>query len=296
MKLNLSGKKVNTKTEEEIKFMRIGGLIWQSIKDYLVDQVKIGMSLSEVEKMTKKQFEKYGVQESFNQYHDFPSIICLSLNECVVHGPADDKVFIAGGDKLTIDLGFTYKGLNIDGAFNLYFDPEPIEGQDPAEFQKLERKISEHRYLQQLTMALFYESIQGLKEGELTGSITERMESFFNKYFPKKYKFLDKFTGHAIGYELHEHPRIHNFGLNKDEGEVLPLHSTICIEPMIIEQEDGSWTLGDDEFGVYIKNKGGLTIHYEHTILIRENDVEVLTASIWEMQEMKSSWELLKRT
>ncbi|AFN65151.1 methionine aminopeptidase [Mycoplasma wenyonii str. Massachusetts] len=296
MKLNLSGKKVNTKTAEEIKNMRLGGLIWQAIRDHLRDQVKIGMELTRVEEIAKEQLKRYGVKESFNQYHEFPSVVCLSLNECVVHGPANKGVFISGGDKLTIDLGFTFQGLNIDGAFNLYFDPIQEEGGDPEEFEKKERKIAEYRYLHQLTMALFYESIRELKEDELSGSITERMETFFNKYFPKKYKFLDKFTGHGIGYELHEHPRIHNFGLTKDEGEVLPLHSTICIEPMIIEQENGSWVLGDDEFGVYIKNKGGLTIHYEHTILIREKDVEVLTASIWELQEMKEAWELVKKT
>ncbi|RAO95015.1 methionine aminopeptidase [Mycoplasma wenyonii] len=296
MKLDLSGRKVNTKTEEEIRVMRVGGLIWQAIKDYLTENIKAGMELTEVEELVKEQFKRYGVQESFNKYHGFPSVVCLSLNDCVVHGPANKGVIIHEGDKLTVDLGFSIQGLNIDGAFNLFFDPVGRAEIDPAFTQKLEKKISEYRYLQQLTMALFYEAINGLKSEQWTGGITERMETFFNKYFPKKYKFLDKFTGHAIGYELHEYPRIHNFGMKDEEGELLPLHSTICIEPMIVEQKDGSWHVGEDEFGVYIKNKEGLTIHYEHTILIEKHGVEVLTASIWEMQEMKSAWELVKRT
>ncbi|KMZ96315.1 hypothetical protein PVNG_02453 [Plasmodium vivax North Korean] len=226
----LLGLEVEIKTEENIQIMRVGGLIWQSIKNTLSSNVKVGMILKEVEEIAQKEFQRYGVESSFDKQDKFPSIICLSLNRCVVHGPASDQI-IKEGDKLTVDLGFKYRGFNIDGAFSLFFDS--------AEKSMLS-EIEEYRYLNQLTLALFYESIRVLKGGDLSGTITDRMERFFKKYFPKKYCFLEKFTGHGIGRELHDYPRIHNYGKNSQEGVVLPSNSTICIEPMIVEGKDGS--------------------------------------------------------
>ncbi|XP_025789464.1 uncharacterized protein LOC112870561 [Puma concolor] len=196
------------------------------------------MTLKAVESMTRSQFDKYGVQSSFDASGDFPSIMCLSLNDCVVHGVASEEV-IREGDKLTIDLGFSYLGLNIDGAFNMFFE-KPEKADDKSLKKGRTKKIEEYKYLEQLTKALFYEAISELKAGDTSGSITYRIETFFNKYFPKKYSLLEKFTGHGIGKKLHDFPRIHNFGMRKVEGVNLPNRSTICIEPMIIEQKDGS--------------------------------------------------------
>ncbi|CCE66734.1 M24 family metallopeptidase [Candidatus Mycoplasma haematominutum] len=292
MKLNLSVGVVAQKSEAELQTMRVGGLIWQNIRDYLVDSVKPGMSLKEVEKLTKAQFGKYGVVSSFDKSGDFPSIMCLSLNDCVVHGAASEEL-IRPGDKLTLDFGFSYLGLNIDAAFSMFFHPEKEEEKTLGRGGI--KKLEEYSYLDQLTKALFYEAISGLKAGELTGAITERIENFFCKYFPKKYSLLEKFTGHGIGKKLHEFPRVHNFGMRKVEGVALPVNSTICIEPMIIEQKDGSWIQREGDCGVYAKDRNAQTLHYEHLVAVKADGVEVLTASLQEMRELKSTWELVKK-
>ncbi|AGX89077.1 type I methionyl aminopeptidase [Mycoplasma parvum] len=291
MILNLSNKEeVQAKTNEEIQIMRIGGLIWQAIKEYLLKEVKVGMSLKEIEKLVEIQFEKYGVQPAFKETGKFPYLICTSLNNCVVHGSPTKEV-IKEGDKLTIDLGFKYKEFNIDSAFSLFFHPSS----DSEENKELEKKIKEYKYLDQLTKASFYEAINELKAELTTGFITEKIETFFKTYFPSKYSLLENFTGHGIGKKLHDYPRIQNFGLTKEQGVKLPAGATICIEPMIIEQENGKWEIGKDGYGVCAKNKNALTIHYEHLVLIQNNGVEILTASQWELEEMRSSWEIIKK-
>ncbi|AFO52102.1 methionine aminopeptidase, type I [Candidatus Mycoplasma haematolamae str. Purdue] len=293
MKLNLNANKIEPKTAQEVQIMRIGGLIWQAIRDYLYQEVKVGMTLKQVEELVKEQFKKYGVIPSFNKKNDFPSVICLSPNSCVVHGSATNEV-IKEGDKLTIDLGFEYQGLNIDSAFSVFFELDPKNFSE-EEYASKNKDLEEYKYLNQLTIAMFYASIKDLKASDLTGSISESMESFFKKYFPSKYSFLERFSGHGIGRELHEFPRIHNFGMKRNEGVVLPANSTICIEPMVIEQGDGSWVVGKDGFGIYAKSSSAKTLHYEHLVLIKEEGVEVLTASLQEMNEIKSSYEIVTK-
>ncbi|CBZ40475.1 Methionine aminopeptidase [Mycoplasma suis KI3806] len=280
---------VKPKAEHEIQIMRIGGLIWQSIRDHLIREVKVGMTLSQVEKLVEAQFKKYGLFPSFKETGKFPYLICTSLNSCVVHGSPSEEI-IKEGDKLTIDLGFKYRDYNIDSAFSLFFEPAG----ESEESKELIGKIRDYKYLDQLTKAAFYESISELKAGCTTGHIAEKIESFVKTYFPKKYSILDGFTGHGIGKTLHDFPRIPNYGLKREQGHILSAGSTICIEPMIIEQEDGKWELDKDGFGVCAKNKNAQTMHYEHLVLILEDGVEVLTASQWEMEELRSSWEIIK--
>lgn len=250
------------KTNQEVEIMREGALIWQQIRKKITPFVQIGKTGIEIEKKVEELFKEHGVTPCFNGYKNFPGIICVSVNDCIVHGLANDKP-LKSGDKITLDIGFLYKNLHIDSAFTLLMDAE---------------KYPEYQSLIDHTHKALWAGINAIKKETFTGDITEAIETYVEKNVSKKYSIIDSFTGHGVGKDLHEQPYIYNKGFKKGEGVLLSKNSIICIEPMLLEQTNGKFSFGENGFDILADKPNAMTVHWEHMVLIGKNGPEILTA------------------
>lgn len=247
--------KTKVKTPEEIKAMRESGRLLATVLATLKQAVQPGMTTKELAEIAKRELRNTGGTPTFLGMYGFPDVICISVNDEVVHGIPSEKRVIKEGDIVSLDFGVTYNGMITDSAVSV------VAGTPAPKVARLVRD----------TEAAMYAGIQTLRDGVKVGDIAYAIESELKK---GKYGIVRDMVGHGVGHELHEEPNIPNYG-NKGTGPVLSAGMTIAIEPMA--------TLGD--FRVYIdidgwtvrSNDRSLAAHFEHTVLITKDGYEILT-------------------
>ncbi|MDP2586764.1 MAG: type I methionyl aminopeptidase [Candidatus Komeilibacteria bacterium] len=247
---------VTIKTPEEIKKLRQGGKILAKILKKLGAAAKPGVSTMDLEELSKKLMAEYKVKPSFFGFGEpaFPATICASNNEGIVHCiPNETK--LKDGDILGIDCGIWHEGLCTDAAITVGIGKISAEAKQLMEVTK-----------KSLTLA-----IKQIKPGNTVGDIGYAVQSYVDKF---GYGIVRGLVGHGVGYEVHEEPRIPNFG-KPNTGEVLKEGMVIAVEPMI--------TLGDYAFDVLengwdiVTKDRSLAAHFEHTIAVTKRGCEVLT-------------------
>jgi methionyl aminopeptidase len=245
------------KTPEEIQAMRDGGKILATIFRDLRSQVKAGVSELELDAWVDKEIKKHGAIATYKTDEvQFPGAICISTNEQIVHSVPTDYV-LQDGDVVSFDLVITYKNMKADSAFTM------VVGNNPNGVQK---------HLLNATERSLYAGIDAIKGPVRTGDIGAAIEKVLNN---AKLGIIRELVGHGIGHEMHESPPdIPNYG-KKGSGGFLKPGNTIAIEPMatlggerIVTDADG-WTISTKD--------GSLAAHFEHTVLITEDGVEILT-------------------
>jgi len=245
------------KTPEEIQAMREGGKILAGIFRDLREQVKPGVSEIELDAWVDKEIMKRGAIATYKTPEvDFPAAICISTNEQIVHSIPTDYV-LQKGDIVSFDLVITYKNMKTDSAFTM------VVGGEPNGVQK---------HLLNATERSLYAGIDAIKGPVRTGDIGAAVEKVLKE---AKLGIIRDLVGHGIGHEMHESPPdIPNYG-RKGTGMLLVPGNTIAIEPMatlggerIVTEADG-WTIATRD--------GSLAAHFEHTVLILEDGVEILT-------------------
>jgi methionyl aminopeptidase len=245
------------KTPEEIQAMRDGGKILATIFRDLRLQVKAGVSELELDAWVDKEIKKHGAIATYKTDEvQFPGAICISTNEQIVHSIPTDYV-LQDGDVVSFDLVITYKNMKTDSAFTM------VVGNNPNGVQK---------HLLNATERSLYAGIDAIKGPVRTGDIGAAIEKVLNN---AKLGIIRELVGHGIGHEMHESPPdIPNYG-KKGSGGFLKPGNTIAIEPMatlggerIVTDADG-WTISTKD--------GSLAAHFEHTVLITEDGVEILT-------------------
>jgi methionyl aminopeptidase len=242
------------KTEFEIQAMRESGKILASVLKKIEQTASAGMTGKDVSALASKELKALGGQASFYGYMGFPDVICISVNDAVVHGIPNSKEF-KEGDIVGFDFGVTYKGMITDSALSMAI------GKTDAAGQKL---------LTQTERSL-YAGIEQVKGGVRTGDIGFAVQKVLNAAGLGIVKDL---VGHGVGHEVHEDPNVPNYG-SAGVGTALKTGMTIAIEPMatlgggkVIIDEDG-WTVRTlDET---------LAAHFEHTVLITQSGYEILT-------------------
>ena len=240
--------------ENKIKNMRIAGKILSDFFEAIKPLIKEGVSTKELDDFAKNFITSRGARPSFLHYSGFPGSICTSVNEVVVHGIPSKKVLLKNGDIIGIDVGACYNGYHTDACRTyLVGDVSP----DVAELVKV-------------TKECFYEGIRGLKAGARVGDIGSRVQQYAERH---GYGVVRELVGHGCGEHLHEDPNIPNYG-RAGLGPKLYAGQTIAIEPMI--------NLGTKEVifrGTWdVKTADGKpSSHYENTVLITEDGVEILT-------------------
>jgi methionyl aminopeptidase len=260
------------KSKEEIKYLIKGGKILGEILDALIKMAVPGVSTFDIDEKAQKMIKESGGMPSFKGYkgsknsEPFPSAICASIDEEVVHGiPKKEKV-LKNGDVFGIDIGMQWpsnKGLGLNG--NGFFTDTAATvciGKSPKNSKKLVNTAYEALYL----------AISVCKSGNTVADIGREVENYVSKF---GYGIVRDLVGHGVGNNVHEEPHIPNY-YNKDlEKWVLSPGVVLALEPMI--------TLGtyevetaEDGWGIITKDRS-ISAHMEHTVVITEKDPIIAT-------------------
>jgi methionyl aminopeptidase len=223
----------------------------------LRQQIKAGMTTQDLADLADQTLEELGGKPAFLGYQGFPDVICISVNDEVVHGIPGDRV-LKTGDIVGLDFGVIYEGMITDGAITVI-----VGSTDDQKLKKLVRD----------TEAAMYAGIETLHGGVRVGDIGAAVEEHLNK---GKYGIVRDLVGHGVGHHLHEEPNIPNYG-RAGSGPTLQAGMTIAIEPMAtLGTEDV--VIADDQWTVQTRD-GSMAAHFEHTILITDDGYEILTLS-----------------
>lgn len=243
------------KTADEIESMRTAGKMLATVLQHVKKQTVEGMSTKDLDDLAAKKLKTLGGAPSFLGYNGFPNVLCVSVNDEVVHGlPSRDKI-LEEGDIVSIDFGVTYRGMVTDAAITY-----TIGAVDP----KIKKLI-------EVTERSMYAGIEMLKDGVRVGDISRAIQRVLDS---RGYGVVRDLVGHGVGHRLHEEPDIPNYGL-AGTGPTLQAGMTIAIEPMATL---GGWqvTMDDDNWTIRTRDHS-LAAHFEHTILITESGYEILT-------------------
>ena len=246
---------ITIKTAEEIELMRKANAIVRDTLDLLRDNIKEGMTTKALDKIAYDYITKCGAKPSFLGYDGFPASICTSINEQVVHGIPSDKVVIKEGDIVSVDCGSIYKGFNGDAARTFMIG-------------KVDEKVKK---LVEVTQQSFFEGVKILKEGVRLGDLGHAIQSYAESF---GYGVVRALVGHGIGRDMHEDPEVPNYG-REGHGLRLRKNMTIAIEPMINMGTHDVYMLDDGWTIVTADNLP--SAHYENTVAITEDGVEILS-------------------
>ena len=246
---------IKIKSQEEIELMREAGRITRDTLKVVEDSIRVGISTKELDKIAYDYIKSQGATPSFKNYGGFPGSICASVNDTIVHGIPSNNIILKEGDIISIDCGAKYKGYHSDAARTF-----PVG--------KVDAKV---KRLIKITEQSFFEGIKDLKSGAFVGDISHRIQTFVEK---NGFSIVRELVGHGVGKQLHEDPMVPNYG-KAGSGPRLNANSVIAIEPMVNMGEKEVVFMSD---GWTCKTRDGLpAAHYENTVLITENGVEILT-------------------
>ncbi len=248
---------VTIKTAREIELMREAGRLLEKVHDELADFVKPGISTLDIDRFGEKLIRSLGCTPNFLNYNGYPASICVSVNDEVVHGIPKKNRILQEGDIVSLDAGLIYKGYHSDAART------HAVGNISPEAQQLIN----------VTRESFFEGIKYAKAGNHLHDISAAIGNYAGQF---GYGVVRDLVGHGIGTHLHEDPQIPNFPQKRRGIRLIP-GMTLAIEPMINQgRADVEWL--DDDWTV-VTQDGSLSAHYENTILITEDEPEILTLS-----------------
>lgn len=250
---------VKLKTPQEIEILKQGGAILASIlrelevftkKEYINGSLTTG----DINKKSDELLKKHGVLPAFRHANPaFPTGLCVSLNDEVVHGVPGNKVLVEG-DLVGLDLGVIYGGLYTDAAVSF------VLGNDT-----FSEKLAATAYRS------LYAGIEAAIIGNKTGDIGAAIEKYI---LSQGLGVVRAYCGHGVGYSVHEEPQVPNYG-KKGTGDRLEEGMVIAIEPMVVAG-DPTVYLDHNDWTVRTID-GGRSSHWEHTIAITKDGPMILT-------------------
>jgi methionyl aminopeptidase len=248
------------KSNDDRATLREGGRRLARHVRILSEMVMPGVSGMDIERRAREMVETDGDTMAFFGYpsgkkgEKFPTGICFSVNDVIVHAPATDYV-IQEGDVVSIDFGIRHRGLYTDHAATV------IAGEGSADDLRLV-----HGTYEALAVG-----IKQARVGNTTGDIGHAVEEIAHKY---RFGFPRNLAGHGVGREVHEEPHVPNFG-TPHAGTHLEEGQVIAIEPMMT-LGSGNLYVDKDNFS-YRTRDGSRSAHAEHTVLITLDGPEILT-------------------
>ena len=245
---------INIKNKEEIKLMAEACRIVKDTLFLLEKSVKPGVTTKELDSIAEDYILSQDAELGFKGLYGYPSTICISVEDEVVHGlPSDSK--LSEGQIVGIDVGSIYKGYYGDHAKSF------AVGEISEEKQNL-LKVTKECLIKGIEKA-----IPGNRIGDIGNAVQSWAES-------NGYGVVRELVGHGIGAKLHEEPQIPNYG-KSGTGPLIDVGMCFAIEPMINMGTKDVYTKKD---GWTICTKDGLpSAHFEHTITITDNGPEILT-------------------
>jgi methionyl aminopeptidase len=240
------------KSDEETAIMRKCGRILAAILDRLRVEVRPGIKTAQLDTIMAEESKKRGVTPSFKNYRGFPANLCVSVNDEIVHGIPGERI-LKEGDIVSLDVGARLKGFHTDAAVTIGVGRITREAEDLISVTEGSLKSG------------IAQAIRGAWVGDISSAIQRYVES-------KGFSVVREYTGHGVGRDLHEDPQIPNFAFGK--GSLLRKGMTLAIEPMV---NVGDWhtRLAANRWTVLTAD-GSLSAHFETTIIITDNEAEVL--------------------
>ena len=223
--------------------------------EFVGSKICAGMSTKEVDELVERYIRAAGAYPSCLGYGGFPASACISVNSVVVHGIPSKEEILKDGDIVSVDLCAYKNGYHGDACRTFKI------GNVSPEVEKLVK----------VTEECFFKGIEGLKAGTPLYDIGYRVQKYAESF---GYGVIRSYTGHGIGKEMHEDPSVPNFG-KLGTGIRLKAGTVLCVEPMIAM---GSWRVNllPDGWGA-VTVDGKPAAHYENTLVVREDGVEILT-------------------
>jgi methionyl aminopeptidase len=258
--------KIIIKTPEEIKIMRQSGRILAMVLEELRKAVHPGVSTGELNALAEKLIAEYGAVPSFKNYQPnssstpFPTTLCTSINDEVIHAPALPSRILKEGDIVSLDLGVRYpagpEGLFTDAAITV------AVGEIDSEAERLMK----------ITAEALEAGIGKIKPGNFISDVARAIQEHAEK---NGFSVVRDLVGHGVGKRVHEPPYVPNFLDNYYKPIELREGITICPEPMVCVGRADVETL-DDDWTVVTEDRS-LAAHFEHTIAVTKNGHEILT-------------------
>ncbi|MCS3702779.1 type I methionyl aminopeptidase [Salinibacter ruber] len=249
---------VHLKSQREIDCLReSANLVGQTLAE-VARHIEVGATLRELDAVAEEYIRTQGGEPAFKGYqvgdNVFPNTLCMSVNDAVVHGIPDDYA-LQDGDLLSIDCGAKLNGYYGDWAYT--FAIGDIAEEDAALCRATHRALL--RGIEQ--------AVAGQRVGDISHAVQSHCES-------QGFSVVRDLVGHGVGQDLHEDPQVPNFG-DPGRGRSLKPGLSICIEPMI---NRGTARVVTDDDGWTVRAADGLpSAHYEHMVVVRDGEPEVLS-------------------
>ena len=245
---------VYTRSEREINMISKSCQIVADTIEMLSEYVIAGTSLIELDNKAEEYIVSCGARPAFKGYMGFPSTLCISIDDAVVHGLPHEG-YLREGQIVGIDCGAELNG---------YYG-------DHAKTFAVGEISDEKNNLMQITKESLYKGIEQAKPGNYVGDIGHAVQSHAESY---GYSVVRELVGHGIGEKLHEEPQVPNYG-NPNQGYKLHAGMCIAIEPMINLGSKEVYT-AKDGWTIFTMD-GQVSAHFEHTIAIKEDGPHILS-------------------
>ena len=247
---------ITIKNEHELQSMRRACRITAEARALAGSMVKPGVSTKEIDKAVRDYIVAQGAKPSFLNYNGFPASVCISVNDCVIHGIPGGYT-LKEGDIVSVDVGAQIEGFHGDCAATYPCGAISTEAQ---------RLID-------VTKESFFVGIREATKGHRVSDISHAIQTYVES---NGFSVVRSFVGHGIGRKLHEDPEVPNFGA-AGRGPRLLKGMTLAIEPMVNEGVADVHVLRDG--WTVLTNDGKLSAHYENTVLITDGEPEILTVT-----------------
>jgi methionyl aminopeptidase len=247
------------KSGAELEKMRRSGHIVRQVLEATRAIVAPGVSTMDLERVAEKKILEMGAVSAFKGYHDYPRVLCTSINNEIVHGIPSEKRKLKAGDIVSIDCGVVLDGYYGDSAITV-----AVGGNDAL--------TPELKKLLEVTEASLNRAIEKMRVGNSVGDVGAAVQDIVEA---NGFSVVREFVGHGIGTKLHEDPQVPNYGaygtgLKLREGMVF------AIEPMVNAGKPGSRVL--DDHWTAVTEDGSYSAHFEHCVAVTKNGPLVLTA------------------
>jgi methionyl aminopeptidase len=258
---------VNLKTEEELVIIRESAQILGKAHGEIAKIIRPGVKTINLDKLAEEYIRDNGGIPSFKNYKGFPSTLCISVNEIVVHGfPGNYE--LKEDDIISIDCGVQYRGYHSDSAYTY-----PMEGVKKETLLLLER-----------TYDSLHLGIAQAKSGNRIGDVAFAIQSYVESF---GYGVVRELVGHGVGKKLHEEPEVPNYGKRGKGVKIVP-GMVFAIEPMInqgtksVVQERDGWTIRTAD-----KKPSA---HFEHMVAVHKDRTEILTTHEYIEENYSYKW------
>ena len=243
------------KSPREIKLMKEAGRVVGLVFKTLEEKIHAGMSTKDVDAIVEQVMLENDCTPAEKGYYGYPAASCVSVNETLIHGIPSSKIILHDGDIVSVDIVATYKGYMADACRTF----------------KVGTITERAARIMEVTKQAFFEGISVIRPGVHLGDVSSAVQKYVESH---GYNVTRDYTGHGIGSHMHEDPNIPNYGV-AGTGPILQKGMALCIEPMVLEGRKDTRVLGD---GWTVKSKDGkLTAHYENTVIVTDDGVEIIT-------------------